>query len=253
MFSQERQRRILDLIRSGDAVRVADLSETFSVSESTIRRDLAQLEESGLLERTHGGAVPADSRLQEPTLSEKSARNTAEKMAIARAAAALIQDGDAVILDAGSTTLQIARLLRGRQLTVVTNAVNIAAELGDVPGIDLIVTGGTSRGTTLALVGPIAEATLSAINADWLFLGTNGVHPERGLTTPTPIEAAVKARMIEAAREVVLVADHTKWGAVAFAHVAPLSSVNRLITDIRFDRTAAAELESRGMRVMLAE
>lgn len=254
MFVEERQRRILERLRQGQGVTVAELSAEFGVSESTIRRDLRALERSGLLQRTHGGAVPIDGTLAEPTFLEKSAQRMEEKMAIARAAAAMVQDGESLTLDAGTTTLAVARLLRTRRrLTVVTNSLQVAAELSDAPGIELVVTGGTVKGNTLALVGPTAERALAEVNVDRVFLGTNGIHVERGLTTPTQAEAAVKRRMIASARQVVVVADHTKLGRVAFATFAPLASVHVLITDRGADPEAVRQLTAQGLQVILAE
>jgi len=254
MFLEERQRLILDLMRSGEAVKVGELSTEFGVSESTIRRDLRDLERSGLLERTHGGAVPATGTLEEPTFADKADQNLAEKIAIAHVAAGLVNDGESIVLDAGTTTLQIARLLRQRQnLTVITNAFHIAAELADCTGIAVIVTGGSVKGNTLALVGPVAERTLEGINADRVFLGTNGIDLNRGLTTPTQAEAAVKRRMIESARQVVVVADHTKAGRVAFASIAPVTGASVVISDGKFDQGLARELTARGIQVLLAQ
>lgn len=254
MFLEERQRRILERMRQGEAVKVADLSAEFGVSESTIRRDLRALEQSGLLERTHGGALPAERTLDEPTFAEKTTRSTGEKLAIARAAAAMVQEGESIILDTGTTTLEIARLLRQRRrLTVVTNSLPIAAELSDLPGIEVMVTGGAVKGNTLALVGPTAEQMLAGINVDRVFLGTNGIDLQRGLTTPTQAEAAVKRRMIAAARQVVVVADHTKIGKVAFATVAPVTGMHVLITDAAADAEAVRQLTGRGVQVLLAE
>ncbi|MBY6275638.1 DeoR/GlpR family DNA-binding transcription regulator [Symbiobacterium thermophilum] len=254
MFPEERKRRIIERVRSGAAVTVQDLAQVFGVSESTIRRDLRELEREGLLERTHGGAVPADPTLTEPSYAEKSDQNRAEKMAIARVAAGMVHDGASIILDAGTTTLEIARLLKDRRnLTVVTNAYPIAAELADAPGVEVIVTGGTVRGKTLALVGPLAEQVLEQVNADLVFLGTNGIDIERGLTTPTPAEASVKRRMIAAARKVVVVADSSKAWRVAFAAVAPVSSMHMLISDRGLDPRLAHELLARGIQVLTAE
>lgn len=254
MFPEERQRRILELVRSGAAVKVADLSAEFGVSESSIRRDLRDLERSGLLERTHGGALANGGTLAEQTFEEKTTLSLREKEAIARVAASLVQDGDAIILDAGTTTLQIARLLRSRRnLTVVTNAIPIAAELADLPSIELILIGGSVKGNTLAMVGPMAERALEQLNVDRVFLGTNGLDLTRGLTTPTPAEAAVKRRMIAAARETVVVADHSKLGKVAFATIAPLGAGTVLISDRGLDASVVAELEARGVEVILAE
>ncbi|MFZ5827306.1 MAG: DeoR/GlpR family DNA-binding transcription regulator [Bacillota bacterium] len=245
---------ILERMRSGVAVKVGELSLEFGVSESTIRRDLRELEDSGLLERTHGGALPAESTLAEPTFAEKTDQQATEKRAIGVMAASLVRDGDSVILDAGTTTLEVARALRGRQnLTVVTNAFHIAAELADVESIHVVVTGGSVRGTTLALVGPTAERSLGEINADWAFIGTNGIDLERGLSTPTQAEASVKRQMIAAARQVVVVADSSKVGKVAFATIAPLSTAQVLVTDQGADPDFVAALITRGMKVILAD
>ena len=198
--------------------------------------------------------MPADPTLAEPSYAEKSDQNRAEKMAIARVAAGMVHDGASIILDAGTTTLEIARLLKDRRnLTVVTNAYPIAAELADAPGVEVIVTGGSVRGRTLALVGPLAEQALEQVNADVVFLGTNGIHLDRGLTTPTTAEASVKRRMIAAARKVVVVADSTKAGRVAFAAVAPVVSMHMLISDRGLEQRFAAELVARGIQVLTAE
>lgn len=254
MFPEERRRRILEQMRSGAAVTVADLASEFGVSESSIRRDLRDLEQSGLLARTHGGALPVDGTLEEPSFAEKSALHLAEKREIARVAAGLVKDGDSIILDAGTTTLEIARLLlQRRDLTVVTNAYHIAAEMADAPGIRVVVTGGEIKGNTLALVGPMAERALEEINVDRVFLGTNGLDLERGLTTPTQAEAAIKRRMIAAARQTIVVADHTKMGKVAFATIAPVTRAHIIITDRHMDSDVARELKARGVEVLVAQ
>lgn len=254
MFPEERRRRILERMRSGEAVKVSDLASELGVSEVSIRRDLRELERSGLLARIHGGALPTEGTTTEPTFAEKTTRNLAEKVAIARAAASLVQDGESIILDAGTTTLEIARQLRSRKnLTVVTNAFHVAAELGDCPGIEVIVTGGAVKGNTLALVGPLAEQTLESINVDRVFLAANGIDLKRGITTPTGTEAAVKRKMIAAAHQVILVADHTKWGKVAFVTIAPLTAAQVLVTDEAFDPQSARELTARGVEVVIAK
>lgn len=254
MFPEERRRIILERMRAGAAVKVADLSLEFGVSESTIRRDLRDMEETGLLERTHGGALPADSTQVEPTFAEKTDQQLEEKRAIGALAASLVRDGDSVILDAGTTTLQVARALRGlRDLTVVTNAYHIAAELADQDSVQLIVTGGSIRGNTMALVGPIAERTLDELNVDWAFIATNGLDLHRGLTTPSQAEAQVKRRMIAAARNVAVVFDSSKLGKISFANIAPVDQIQTVITDSGLPVGAARELEQRGIRVLRAE
>lgn len=254
MFPEERRRRILEQMRAGEAVAVCDLAAEFGVSESSVRRDLAELERSGLLARTHGGALPVEGTMEEPTFAEKTAVHLPEKSAIARVAAGLVKDGQSIILDAGTTTLGIARLLKQRRdLTVVTNAFHIAAELADSPAIRVIVTGGEVKGNTFALIGPAAERMLASVNVDTVFLGTNGIDLQRGLTTPTEAEAAVKRSMIASARHTIVVADHTKLGRVAFATIAPVTAARTLVTDRFFDPVAVRELRTRGVEVLLAE
>lgn len=253
MFPEQRQRIIRERMRAGQGVKVAELAAEFAVSESTIRRDLRDLVESGLLERTHGGAVPVGT-LDEPSIAEKREHNLTEKVAIARVAAAMVQDGESIILDAGTTTLEIARQLRSRQgLTVVTNAYNIVMELAGSGNIEVVVTGGVARGNTMALVGPTAEHMLEGINVDRVFLGTNGVDLTRGLTVPTQAEAMVKRRMVAAARQVVVVADHTKMNKVSFAAIAPIKQMDTLISDTACDPTLVRALNALGIQVLLAE
>lgn len=208
------------------------LSQALGVSPATVRRDLTELEKQGLLRRTHGGALPLSGTSFEPSFGQKSGEQVEEKRRIGAAAASLTRDGETVILDAGTTTMEIARALSGRRdLTAVTNSVSIAAELATMEGVHVILTGGDLRKNTMALVGPAAEAFLRTITADRVFLGINGIDPERGLTTPNLLEAATKQAMVRAASEVVVVADHTKLGRVAFAHVAGLDQVDRLVCD----------------------
>lgn len=208
------------------------LSKALGVSPATVRRDLTELEKQGLIRRTHGGALPLSGTSFEPSLGQKAAEQVEEKRRIGMAAASLVRDGETIILDAGTTTVEIARALSARRdLTVVTNSLAIAAELADREGVHVIVTGGDLRKHTMALVGPAAESFLRTITADRVFLGINGISPERGLTTPNLLEAATKRAMVQAASEVVVVADHTKLGRVTFAHVADLEQVDRLVCD----------------------
>jgi DeoR family fructose operon transcriptional repressor len=192
IFPEQRQQAILQILQREQFVKVGQLSALLGTSDASVRRDLQALEEAGLLKRTHGGAVCSQPAGFEPSLAEKQDRFLPEKAAIARAAVELVQSGETVLLDAGSTTLHVAALLKYRQgITVVTNAVNIARELaaGD---LEVTLTGGTLRSNTLAMVGPIAENTLAGLHVDKLFLATNGLDLKRGLTTPNLSEAQVK-------------------------------------------------------------
>lgn len=226
------------------------LSKALGVSPATVRRDLTELEKRGLIRRTHGGALPLSGTSFEPTVGQKSTEQVEEKRRIGKVAASLVRDGETIILDAGTTTLEIARALSGRRdLTVVTNSLSIAAELANLEGVHVILTGGDLRKNTMALVGPAAEGFLRTITADRVFLGINGISPERGLTTPNLLEAATKRAMVRAASEVVVVADHSKLGRVTFAHVADLHHIDRLVCDepagelAAEQRTLAAQLK----------
>jgi DeoR family fructose operon transcriptional repressor len=252
MFAEERKHRILQVLEQGDAVRVSDLSRVLRVSEASVRRDLRDLAEAGLLKRTHGGAVGPQTVAFEPSLTQKEDQYRVEKAAIARVAAEMVRDGEVLMLDAGSTTLAIARLLKSRRkLTVVTNSMSVASELAG-SRIEVLVAGGSLRGQTRALVGPVAEAALAGLHADRLFLGANGVDVHKGVTTPNLIEAQTKRAMVESAGEVVVVADHSKLGRVAFGRVCELNRVHALITDDGAALSFAQGLEQQGVKVYLA-
>ncbi|WP_376790317.1 DeoR/GlpR family DNA-binding transcription regulator [Thermoflexus sp.] len=252
LFAEERQRRIAELVRTQGRVVVAELAERFGVSEATIRRDLTILEQMGVLQRTHGGAILAEPMGLELQLEERATRHLEEKIRIGQKAAELIADGDTVILDAGTTTIHIAKAIKARRsLTVVTNALNIAMELMGSPGIEVIFIGGSLRPRTAAAVGPFAEQMLSQLNADKVFLATNGISLERGLTTPNPIEARTKQAMIAASRQVITVADHSKFGKVYFAQIASLQSIDVLITDDGAEPEVIQQIEAIGIHVFL--
>jgi DeoR family fructose operon transcriptional repressor len=252
MFAEERKQRILAALLRKPAVRVTELERTLRVSAASIRRDLAELERTGLLKRTHGGAISVQMAVIEPSLAEKEDRYQAEKIAIARLAAALIQRGDTIFLDAGSTTRQIARELRHhREITVVTNALNIAWELSSSE-LELLVTGGHVRRGILSQVGPLADQAIAAVHVDKLFLAANGVDLNRGVTTPNLLEAQTKRAMIERASEVILVVDHSKFGRVTFGQICGLDRVHRVITDDRLPAATVTALASLGVKVELA-
>jgi len=245
----ERRRKIIDILESDDRAQVGDLAERFGVSESTIRRDLQILSENGVVERTHGGVLPP-SRF-EPSFGQKETENRAQKRAIARYAARLVEPGHTVFLDGGTTTLELARALRARNdISVASNSVPIAVELANHPR--LILTGGTVKESTLALVGPIAERSIEQMHVDIAFIGMNGVSSTAGFTTPTLEEAATKARMIRAGRVAVVLADSSKLGLVTFAHVAQLDEVDLLVTDEAASASEIEDLRSAGLEVRLS-
>lgn len=249
MLAAERRRRIVELLAADERAEIPDLAHRFAVSESTVRRDLQSLSQDGAVERTRGGAVP--SARFEPSFGEKASANRGQKRSIALAAAEMVQPGQTLFLDAGTTTLELARALRGRSdINVATSSIPIAVELAH--RLRLVLTGGLVKESTLALVGPLAERTIEHMHVDIAFLGMNGVSATAGLTTPTWEEAATKTRMISAARTAIVLADSSKLGAVSFARVAGLDEVDLLITD---DGAPAAEVEAlraAGLRVELA-
>jgi DeoR family transcriptional regulator, fructose operon transcriptional repressor len=253
LFEEERQQKIADYVQSKERASVQELAQEFQVSESTVRRDLKILEEAKQLRRTHGGAVVLVSDNSEPTFVEKEDRYRAQKEAIARSAAALIEEGDTLVLDSGTTTYYLAKQLKAfKKLTVVTNSIMIAQELSPHNGIELILTGGTFRHETLAMVGPLAEKALESVFVDKAFVATNGWDASVGLTTPNLMEASVKRGMIRSGKQVILLADHSKYGKVSFAKIAELSDMDILVTDDMISDNALKELEAFGMQVIVA-
>lgn len=253
MYATERQQQILELARRDGRVEVKDLAETLDVTTETVRRDLTVLERRGLVRRTHGGAIPVERLGFEPAVSDREGRMAGQKERIAKAALDEVPDGGAVLLDAGTTTVRLAELLpTDRELTVVTHALPVATVLATRPNVTLHLLGGTVRGRTLAAVGAWTEQALRDIYADVAFVGTNGITVEHGLTTPDLGEAAVKRAIVHAARRVVVLADHTKFGRSDLAHVAPLSAVDTVITDLDLEPELADEVEAAGPRVVRA-
>lgn len=227
-----RREFILDQLRTARTVQVTEAAVSLATSEMTIRRDLRELEAEGLVRRIHGGAVVVSSRAYEPTFREKSTEFIEEKQRIGAAAAALVEPGDTIILSPGTTTLEIARNLRGRRnLTVVTSAVNIAVELADDPEIEVIVTGGRLRGSTYALVGSLAEENLRSFHVNKLFLGGNGLTVEHGLTTPDLAVATTDRAMLRSAGRVIVTVDHGKIGRTTLCQTAPIELIDVLVSD----------------------
>ncbi len=253
VYAQERQQAIVDRARSDGRVDVAQLATDLAVTPETVRRDLTQLESRGLLRRVHGGAIPIDRLGFEPAVAEREAVLSAEKVAIAKAALAELPDGGSIILDAGTTTYRLAEMLPAdRELAVVTHSLPIATLLAGRPHITLHLIGGQIRGRTLAAVGPWAERSLGDIRADVVFLGTNGLTVEDGLTTPDLGEAMVKRALVAAGKRVVVLADRSKIGRVDLGLVAPITAVDTLVTDPGLDPSLHEELEAAGVPVVLA-
>lgn len=251
IFAEERKDRILAILERKQKVTVSELSKAFLVSEVTIRKDLNSLEGIGLLKRTHGGAISVRSTQFELPTVEKVVKNKEGKERIGAYAASLIQDGESVLLDSGTTTLEIARNLRNaRNLTVVVNDLNLAAALQPYPGIELIVLGGALRKGVTSLVGPITLNALSSLYVDRLFLAADGISLERGITTPDMIHAETKRKMTEVAREVIVVADDSKIGRTSFTSVVPLDKVDLIITDKAAPMEQLMEIEESQVQIV---
>ena len=252
MLSEERRRAILEIVNREGRVLVLDLAKRFETSQVTVRKDLEALHAHRLIHRTHGGALPArDGALEDPTLREKEKLRHQEKVRIAGAAARMVQEGQVIILDSGTTTTEIARALRTfRKLTIVTNAVNIAAELSGT-AVDVILTGGTLRKNSFSLVGPIAEETLHRLSADLLFLGVDGFDVHYGLSTPNLLEAKVNKVMVEVAKHTVAVCDSSKFGRRSLSLIVPPSALHEVVTDRGVPKSDLRVLKQVGVEVTL--
>jgi len=250
-----RQQAIVDLLARAGVVRVTALAKELGVSAVTVRSDLDQLESRGALRRTRGGAIPIDLPSPELPLEEASRVRIADKRRIGARAAAQVRNGETIILDVGSTTTEMAKALPPtlRDVVVVTNALNIALLLESHPGISVIVTGGMLRPLQHSLVNPYGTVLLSQINADKAFLGCNGVDPAKGLTNTNLQEAEVKTQMLRAARETIVLADHSKLLKVATARIAGLEAIHVLVTDHSADPEALRALTEAGLRVLVAD
>jgi DeoR family transcriptional regulator of aga operon len=246
-----------ELLRSGK-VSVPRLARRLKVSQATIRRDLSELEQRGLLLRSHGGAVSVQPMLYEPfrhtsSYHEQERQSSAEKRRIALVASELISDGDILAIGAGTTATQVARsVCLHKGITVLTNAVNVAMELSHRSDLKVIVTGGFLSGDWFALAGPAAIESVREIFVDKVFIGVDGIHIEHGLTTNYPDQATIHRAMMRQARQKIVVADHRKIGAIGTALICPLDEIDILITDKGVSDEAIAPFIARGIIVRRA-
>jgi DeoR family transcriptional regulator, aga operon transcriptional repressor len=247
----DRLSAVLQRLSGDGSVSVGQLAGELGVSTATVRRDLQLLEEQRLLSRTHGGAI-AHGVLYELPLRYRGSRHGDEKRRIAIAAAERVPEGTAVGLTGGTTTTEVARALaEHRRLTVVTNSLSIASELAVRPNLKLMVTGGVARSESYELVGPLAEASLAGLNLDQVFIGVDGISPAAGLTTHHEVEAHTDRALIDRSARVVVVADSSKLGQVAFARICDLAAVHELITDTGADPEQTRALADAGLRVTI--
>jgi len=256
--ADERRSLILECLARDQVVKVADLSDRFAVSQVSIRRDLELLDRLGLLKRVHGGAVAIpNATLGQPHVT-KMRHHVEEKERIGRAAAQLIRYGDRLIFDSGTTVLQVARsipgdLLSAGNLTVITGSLPIIQELGPWKSVHLIVLGGIYLPEYETIVGPQAIDDLRGLHADKVFIGTDGLTFSHGVTTANLLEAEVDRAMVEAASEVIVVADSSKIGLIGLTTILPVTRINKLITDNKAPSDFVAALREQGVEVILAQ
>lgn len=258
MYAMERQQLIERMLASHGRVAVVDLASRFDVTTETVRRDLAALEETGVLRRVHGGAVSSERvSTAEHSVAERAERHSAAKERIARRALAALPPGTgSVYIDAGTTTAALAEALLGRAATggheVVTHSMTIAHSLAGAPGIGLTAIGGRVRGLTAAAVGSDTVAAIARLRPDVAFLGTNGIAAGAGLTTPDPDEAAVKRAIVTGARRVIVLADSDKFDAELLVSFAELPDLDVVVTDREPDVELARALRGADVEVWIA-
>lgn len=250
MNGENRSAEILKEIEARGSVSVVDMAKRFTVSEMTIRRDLADLEKEGLIRRVHGGAVSARGRSYELSLLVRASENIEAKQRIGRCAASLVADGDSIAIDSGTTALEVAKnLAKRRNLTVVTPSLLVANVLANCSDIRLVLTGGIVRPDEGSLVGDLAQRAFQGLYVDRLFLTAAAVDVEAGFTEYNWDDVLVKRVMIHSATEVIAIADASKFNHVAFAQTAPLSAVHQFVTD-RAPTGALAEAFARNKVVV---
>jgi DeoR/GlpR family transcriptional regulator of sugar metabolism len=254
MLANQRRDKILELLQEDGSAKVLNLAKLFKVTEVTIRQDLEKLEHEDLIIREHGGAYLKNVKDQVGTFSLAHQENLDKKELIAAKCLDFIESGDTIILDSGSTTTEIAKKLKGfKNLTVITNALNIALMLGVEPGIEVIVTGGEFKPPTLSLTGQKAADFFKGLNVQKLFLATAGISLKAGLTYPSISDLVVKKAMIEAAETTYLVADSTKMSKAAFASLGALSLIDYIITDSGIDKKHQQVFKDNDIKLIIAK
>jgi len=248
-----RREAIYQLIKDNGLVRVTDLSESLGVTSMTIRRDLEYLEKEGLIERTHGGAVATNRGVMEPLFTQKSLLHRAQKDAIAQGAALLVEDYDTLFINSGTTTLRLFHKINARHVKIVTN--NACFPLDNFPdSLEVISTGGLFRKESYTYIGETAASTISQVFASKAFIGVDGFSAQHGMTTPVQAEAQINRLMIEHTRgQVIVLADSSKLGKVSNFFVAPINTVNKLITDPGISEHDKAEFEKLGIEVLICK
>ncbi|MHC1683954.1 MAG: DeoR/GlpR family DNA-binding transcription regulator [Clostridiaceae bacterium] len=251
MFCVERQQKIQELLKQKNSVQVSELASEFIVSETTIRRDLQEMEAMGILTRIHGGAMNISKTNYEMSFKEKEIENIADKKKIAEFAANMIKDRDTIMLDSGTTTLEIAKRITAKNITVITNSIDIAIEISNKENIELIVAGGNLRYTTRAMVGNIAQNVLGSFRVDKTFVGTNAISVKEGLSTPNYLEAQIKKVMLQASSEKIIVADSSKFNKVCFSIICGVKEISSIITDKNIEKDILSQFRETNIPMIL--
>ena len=251
LLAQERYPIILELLETNKIIKVPELCEKFNVSTETVRRDLEHLENEGKLKRVYGGAVLSTKSSVEPSYDTRYTKNSIEKESIGKSTADLISDGETLMIDLGTTTLEVARHLKEKaNLTVITNCITIAMELVDVEGFRVILPGGLLRPNELALSGFISEQLLKEFNVDKTIIGVGAITVENGVSDYHFEETRVRKLMIEKGKQVIAVADHSKFGIKALVNVCPLHDIDVIVTNHKLKSSIAKEYIEKGISVI---
>jgi DeoR/GlpR family transcriptional regulator of sugar metabolism len=252
LSSDERQLQISNLLDHQQRISIAQVCELFNISEATARRDLDALAENGLIHRVHGGAITTQQAPPEPPVPKRSRDQSAEKLAMAEAAAAMIADHDTIFLGSGSSVLALANLLRKHRLTVISNSLSVINSLTNSPGIELVSLGGSFRASELSFIGHITEQALAEVRADKVFIGIRSIDLQHGLTNDHLPETLTDRAILRIGREIIILADHTKFGRISTSFVAPLTVISSLITDAAAPQAFVSSLRELGIQVVLA-
>jgi DeoR/GlpR family transcriptional regulator of sugar metabolism len=249
----DRQLQIQQLLERQQRLSVADICTTFNVSEATARRDLEILASQGRLQRVHGGAIVLTQAPPESPILERQNEQSDEKIHIGQAAAALVQPGETVFLGSGTTVLEAARALRGRRdLTILTNSLPVINALAGAEGITVICLGGMLRESEFSFIGHITEQALAEVRADKVFMGTRAISLEYGLTHEYLPETMTDRAILKAGKEIVILADHTKFGRAATVLLAPLESIHTIVTDEQAPQDFISAVQEKGIRILLS-
>lgn len=249
----ERQNQIMQLLARNQRISVTEICETFEVSEATARRDLEALAVQGKLQRVHGGAIPVGRAAPELPLLERCLEQATEKERIGKAAAAMVNNNETILLGSGTTVLEVAKNIREHKgLTVITNSLPVINTLSGLPEISVIVLGGMLRDSELSFIGHITEQALAEVRAEKVFIGTRAISLDQGLTNDYLQETMTDRAILKAGREVIVVADHSKFGRVATALLAPIESVHTIVTDEGTQQDFLDAVQERGLRVVTA-